>query len=224
MKLLKIPAISCLLVALTVLSAAPVSAQIILQPSTDYRDVLTRCSNWWECYKEEQIEKEEAEQESLPWWLPPIEAEVVPYIPVVELDMANLVAMDVDGKIRSAGVGIKAEVFNDGSQDAPAFDYSGNVTFVRVDNGSTYGPYPVEFRILSLPAGQGWDDYLGWVAPPDRDYAYDVHMTVTADSRGVQNGGEVRESDESDNSLMVICRMAGSLPGQVIPGANPPCQ
>ena len=139
--------------------------------------------------------------------------------------MPNLVAMDVDGKIRPAGVGVKAEVVNNGSQPAGAFDYSGNVTFVKVDDGSQYGPYPVSTRIPSLAAGQGWDDYLGWITPPDRDYAYDVHLTVTADSRNVNSGGEVRESNESDNVLMSICRMAGALPGQVIPSpTHPPCQ
>ena len=225
MNFFKTPVIRALLVALTVLAAAPVGAQIILKQDSDPTSKLTRCSNWWECYKEEQIEKEKAAQEeSVNWWLPYVEAEVVPFIPVVEFDMPNLVAMDVDGKIRPAGVGVKAEVVNDGTQPAGAFDYSGNVTFVKVEGGTQYGPYPVSTRISSLDVGQGWDDYLGWVNPPDRDYAYDVHITVTADSRDAQNGGEVRESDEMDNAIMITCRMAGSLPGQVIPGSNPPCQ
>lgn len=221
MTMLKIPAISCLLVALTVLVAMPVSGQIILQQSNR----MTRCSNWWECYKEEQIEREKAAQEKSSW-LPPAEAEPIPFNPPTgHVELPNLVAMDVDGKIRSAGVGVKAEVVNDGFQDASAFDYSGNVTFVKVDNGSTYGPYPVSARISSLAAGQGWDDYLGWVSPPDRDYAYDVHITVTADSRNFQNGGEVRESTEVDNVLMLTCRMAGTLSGQNIASSVvPACQ
>lgn len=219
MKMLKIPAISCLLVALTVLVATPVSGQIILQKSNDPYDKLTRCSNWWECYKQDLIVKETSSR------LPPAEAEPIPITPVDgHVAMPNLVAMDVDGKIRSAGVGVKAEVVNDGTRDAGAFDYSGNVTFVKVDNGQTYGPYPVSTRIQSLATGPGWDDYLGWVSPPDRDYAYDVHITVTADSRNFQNGGEVRESSEADNMLMVTCRMAGGLPGQNIAGSVPACQ
>ena len=44
--------ITCLLASLTILSAAPVSAQILQKSSGDYQDQLSRCSNWWECYKE----------------------------------------------------------------------------------------------------------------------------------------------------------------------------
>ena len=144
----------------------------------------------------------------------------------INLGARNKLPMrELVGMFRRAGVGVKAEVVIDGIQDASAFDYSGNVTFVKVDNGSTYGPYPVSARISSLAAGQGWDDYLGWVSPPDRDYAYDVHITVTADSRNFQNGGEVRESTEVDNVLMLTCRMAGTLSGQNIASSVvPACQ
>lgn len=224
MKLLNIRAIGCVLIALTTLATSSVSAQITLQESDDPVDQLTRCSYWWECYKEEQIEKEEAAQEPAPWWLPLINVEVSRVIPVLQVDMPNLVAMDVDGKIRAAGVGIKAEVKNDGSVDSGNFDYKAVVTFVKVDDGSTAGPFTVQARIPSLPPAQAWDDYLGWVNPPSREYAYDVHMTVTADSTDFQNGGEVRESSEDDNVLMVTCRMAGSLPGQNIAGSVPACQ
>lgn len=227
MKSFKIPAVGWLLAALSVLSASPVSGQIILQQSEDPADELTRCTYEWECFKEQQIEQEEKAQEELSpwWWVPLIKVEASQLVtPQLTLDMPNLVAMDADGKIRSAGVGVKAEVVNDGTVDAGAFDFSGNVTFVKVDDGSTYGPYAVQTRIYSLPAGQGWDDYLGWVTPPDRDHAWDVHITVTADSRYLQNGGEVRESKEEDNVLMSVCRMAGMLPGQNIAGSVPACQ
>lgn len=224
MKLPKNYIIASLLAALTLLSAVPVSAQITLQKSGDPQDQLSRCSNWWECYKQEQIEKEKAAQQPAPWWLPFVNVEVSRVIPVLEIDMPNLVAMDVDGKIRSAGVGIKAEVKNDGSVDSGDFDYKAVATFVKVDDGMTSGPFTVQARVPSLAPTQGWDDYLGWITPPSREYAYDVHMTVTADSTDFQNGGEVRESTEDDNVLMVTCRMAGTLPGQIIPGPYPACQ
>lgn len=224
MKLLNIRAIGCVLIGLTTLATSSVSAQIMLQKSGDPEDQLSRCSNWWECYKEEQTEKEKAAKEPAPWWLPFINVEVYRVIPVLQFDMPNLVAMDVDGKIRAAGVGIKAEVKNDGTVDSGDFDYRAVVTFVKVDDGSTSGPFTAQARIPSLAPGQGWDDYLGWIQPPSRDYAYDVHMTVTADSTGFQSGGEVTESKEDDNVLMVTCRMAGTLPGQNIAGSVPPCQ
>ena len=223
MKSLNIRAIGCVLIALTTLATSAVSAQIMLQKSGDPKDQLSRCSNSWECYKEEQIEKEKAAQETAPWWLPFI-GEVHRVIPVLEIAMPNLVAMDVDGKIRAAGVGIKAEVKNDGTVDSGNFDYKAVVTFVKVDDGSTSGPFTVQARIPSLTPQQGWDDYLGWINPPSREYAYDVHMTVTADSTDFNNGGEVREKTEDDNVLMVTCRMAGTLPGQNIAGSVPACQ
>jgi len=226
MKLLNIRAIGCVLIALTTLAASAVSAQITLQKSGDPRDQLSRCSNSWECYKEEQIEKEKAAaaQESAPWWLPFINVEVYRVIPVLTIDMPNLVAKDVDGKIRAAGVGIKAEVKNEGTVNSGDFDYKAVVTFVKVDDGSTTGPFTVQTRVPSLQPTEGWDDYLGWVPPPSREYAYDVHMTVTADSIDLQNGGEVRESSEDDNVLMATCRMAGTLSGQNIAGSVPACQ
>lgn len=224
MKYLNRSVISCLLIALSALSVTPASAQITLQKSGDPTDQLSRCSNSWECYKDEQIEKEKAAQETAPWWWPFINVEVYRVIPVLQLDMPNLVAADVDGKIRSAGVGIKAEVINDGTQDSGDFHYKAVVTFVKVDDGSTSGPFTEQARIPSLSPGQGWDDYLGWIQPPNRDYAFDVHMTVTADSTNFQSGGEVTESKEDDNVLMVTCRMAGTLPGQNIAGSVPACQ
>jgi len=223
MKSLNIRAIGCVLIALTTLAASSVSAQILLQKSGDPRDQLSRCSNSWECYKEEQIEKEKAAQETAPWWLPFI-GEVHRVIPVLEVAMPNLVAMDVDGKIRAAGVGIKAEVKNVGTVGSGDFDYQAVVTFVKVDDGSTSGPFTEQVRVSSLQPEQGWDDYIGWIAPPSREYAYDVHMTVTADATNFQNGGEVREPKEDDNVLMVTCRMAGTLPGQNIAGSVPACQ
>jgi hypothetical protein len=213
--------IACLLAALTILSAAPVSAQIVLKSSGDYRDQLTRCTSWWECYKAQQIEKEKAAAATplYPIYIPVVTAAVVPLV----IQLPNLIPTDVDARFYGSNLQIKAQVDNVGEVDAQGFDYRAEVTFIRADTGATYGPHAVEQFIQSLQAGRNWDAVLGYVSPPDRNYDYDVVMDVVADSTNAQNGGAVWESNESDNTLSVTCRIFGYADGQGNLGQHPAC-
>ena len=222
MKMLKIPAIGCLLAALTLLSVAPVSAQILTKSSGSYQDQLTRCNTWWECYKEQQIEKEKAAEPTpvYPIYIPVVTAAVVPLV----IQLPNLIPTDVDARFYGSNLAIKAQVDNVGEVDAQGFEFRAEVTFIRGDTGApTGGTRTVSTFISHLNAGTNWDDVLAYVTPPDRNYDYDVVMNVTADSTNVQNGGAIWESNESDNTLSVTCRIFGYADGQANPGQYPPC-
>ena len=221
MKMLKIPAIGCLLAALTLLSAAPVSAQILSKSSGSYQDQLTRCNTWWECYKQQQIEKEKAGEPTpvYPIYAPVVTVAVVPLV----IQLPNLIPTDVDARFYGSNLAIKAQVDNVGEVDGQGFDFRAEVTFIKADTGATTGPYPVEAFIPSLQAGANWDDVLGYITPPDRNYDYDVVMNVTADSTNVQNGGAVWESNESDNTLSVTCRIFSYPDGQGNLAQYPAC-
>lgn len=209
--------IACLLAALTLLSAAPSSAQILLKSSGDYRDQLTRCNNWWECYKQQQIERETAPK---PLTIVPIPPPVVEATPP---QLPNLIPTDVDARFYGSSLQIKAQVDNIGDADAQGFDYRAQVTFIRADTGATTVTHPVQEFVPYLQKGTNWDDVLGYITPPDRNYDYDLVMTVTADSTNWLIGGVVWESVETDNILTKSCRIFGNADGQGNLGQHPAC-
>jgi hypothetical protein len=206
MKMLKLSAIGCLFAVLALLSAAPVSAQILTKSSGSYQDQLTRCYSWWECYKQQQIEKEKAAAEAaaVPPYVP-LATPTIVIVPLVPI-LPNLVPTDSDARFYGGSLQIKAQVFNYGEADAQGFDFKVDVTFIRGDTGAvTGGTSTVSAFISHLGAGADWDDVLGYISPPDRNFDYDVVMNVLADSTNAQNGGAIWESNEQDNTLSVTC-------------------
>ena len=138
MKILNIPAIGCLLVALTIPLASPVNAQILLKSSSDPMDKLTRCNNWWECYKEQWIEREK-EAAKLTILPPPL-----PVATATDPLLPNLIPTDVDARFYGSSLQIKAQVDNIGDADAPGFDYRADVIFIRNDCWSLGAPTQFE--------------------------------------------------------------------------------
>ena len=218
MKTLKIHSIGGLVAVLMILLASSVNAQIILKSSGDPMDKLTRCNNWWECYKQQQIEKETAPKPLTLIPLPP------PLVEATPPRLPNLIPTDVDARfLFGPSLQIKAQVDNVGDADSPGFDFRAQVTFIRVDTGATAGTHTVEEFVPYLQKGTNWDDVLGHINPPDRDYDYDVIMSVIADSTNSVIGGAVWESVETDNFLTKTCRIFGNAPGQGNLGQNPGC-
>ena len=159
MKLPKKLFIAGLLATLTLLSAASVSAQIVLKQSGDYRDRLTRCNYWWECYKEKQI--------------------VTAYIPPYEPQLPNLLPTDIDVREgwhygQNGSLAVKARVDNVGDADSAGFEYEAEITVVRVDSGATVSTRVVSETVYSLAKGANWDDVLGFFALPDRRFDYNI--------------------------------------------------
>ena len=198
--------IACALAMPTLLSVTPVSAQIIMQPSGDYRDKLTRCNYWWQCYKEKQI--------------------ATIYIPQCEPQLPNLLPTDIDIKEgwcygQNGSLAVKARVDNVGDADSTGFEYAADISVVRVDSGATVSTRVVSETVRSLANGANWDDVLGFFALPDRRFDYNITVIVTADATNAASGGVIRESNESDNGLAYTCRMYGSEQGvidSIIPG------
>lgn len=217
MKFSKKSFITCLLAALVALSAAPASAQILLQPSGDYRDKLTRCNNWWECYKEKVIEQEKEKAAEPLTIVPPPLPEANPVL------LPNLIPTDVDSRIWGSSVEIKAQVDNIGDADALNFDIRADVTFVRGDTGAVVRRHTVQTFVSVVRPGGNWDNVIDYISPPDRDYDYDVTTTVYADSTNWGSGGAVWESNESDNTLTRTCRIFGNASGQGNLGSHPAC-
>jgi hypothetical protein len=143
-KMLKIPAVGCLAAALTSLLVAPVSAQILTKSSGSYQDQLSRCSTWWECYKQQQIEKDKAAEPTFvyPTCVPLVTAPFVP-VPLV-IQLPNLIPTDVDARFYASSLAIKAQVDNVGEVDAQGFDFRAEVTFIRMD--STFYSLAMECR------------------------------------------------------------------------------
>ena len=221
MKMPKNVVIAGLAAALTLLAAVPASAQILLQPSGDYRDQLTKCSNWWECYKQEQIEQEEKATATAP---PPIIlTPITPVVVPLEVKLPNLVPRDSDARFYGSSLQIKTQVDNNGDADAGGFDLRVVVSFARGDTGAAAGSQTVQTFISYLNKGTSWDDVVGFVTPPDRNFDYDVTMTVTADATNAASGGAVWESVEVDNTMVVTCRIYGYADGQGNPGQYPSC-
>jgi len=227
MKLPKTSVIACLLAAVTLLSTAPAGAQIQLDSSGDSWDKLSRCSNAWECFKQQQTEKEKkAEPVPIPTRYIPV---VTPYIPPLVLHLPNLVPTDVDAKDgwqygAPGSLAVKARVDNVGDADSAGFDFQGTVSVVRVDTGNTVSTTVVQEFVPSLLKGDNWDKVLGFFSLPDRDFDYDIVMTVIADSTNAASGGAIWESSETDNELPgVTCRMYGNAPGQSQVGSTPAC-
>ena len=81
MKMLKIPSISCLLVALTMLLASPVNAGSLTLP----------CSSRLECAQQEEIEPKKV----APIVMDSMPVIVVQWFPVLELMLPNLILMDM---------------------------------------------------------------------------------------------------------------------------------
>jgi hypothetical protein len=117
-----------------ILLASSVNAQIILKSSGDYRDQLTRCNNWWECYKQQQSEKDKAEEPTpaYPIYIPLVTAAVVPLV----IQLPNLKPTDVDARFYGSDLQIKAQVDNIGTVDAQGFDFRAEVTFIHGDTGA----------------------------------------------------------------------------------------
>ena len=217
MKTLKIHSISGLVAVLMILLASSVNAQIILKSSGDYRDQLTRCNNWWECYKQQQIEKDTAPKPLTVIPLPP------PVVEATPPQLPNLIPTDVDARFYGSSLQIKAQVDNIGDADAQGFDHRAEVTFIRGDTGAPAGTQTVQEFVPYLQKGANWDDVLGYITPPDRDYDYDVIMNAFADSTNGLTGGVVWESVETDNSLIKTCRIFGNASAQGNYGQYPAC-
>ena len=148
-----------------------------------------------------------------------VTAAVVPLV----IELPKLKPTDVDARFYGSNLQIKVQVDNVGEVDAQGFDFKANVTFVRADTGATFGPFSVQAFLPYLQSRTNWDDVLGYITPPDRNYDYDVVMNAIADSTNAQDGGAIWESDESDNTLSVTCRIFGYADGQGNPGQYPAC-
>ncbi len=141
MKTLKIHSISGLVAVLMILLASSVNAQIILKSSSDPMDKLTRCNNWWECYKQ-QIDKEVAPK---PLTIVPIPPPVVEATP---LQLPNLIPTDVDARFYGSSLQIKAQVDNIG--DAKVITDS--IPLVNIDRCRLSRPLALRevcFRVAS---------------------------------------------------------------------------
>jgi hypothetical protein len=133
------------------------------------------------------------------------------FIPRPPLFMPDLYADDGDFLVQGTRVEIEVRTGNLGSIVSRDFDVTADVTVTG--GGMAPQTFSITGRVNGQPAGTRTRTTLGYVLIPDRINDYDLETVFTVDSSDFANGGEIRESDETNNIFNDgICRVYGENP------------
>jgi hypothetical protein len=125
--------------------------------------------------------------------------------------MPDLYADDGDFLVQGTRVEIEVRTGNLGSMVSRDFDVTADVTITG--GGMSPQTFTITGRVNGQQAGTRTRTTLGYVVIPDRISDYDLETVFTVDSSDFANGGEIRESDETNNIFNDgICRVYGENP------------
>ena len=111
-------------------------------------------------------------------------------------------------------VTVTLDVENVGTADAGVHDVTATVII-----GGMWEESFEETMDFGLPQGAEVTKTMGYIHLPDRRRDWDFRVTAVVDPpTETSSGGEIWESNESDNVKVCVCRVYGDYPDYSVPG------